>query len=144
MGYRVKRNIYQYSLLDLLEILQYSDHPEYNEAEQELKKRNPSEKELSAARMGLVYRNKTRNKPLSFVELLYCILTPLISNKHSLTGEDHIEESFDDQLAEYEYFNESRKVKQFKNCKLIVQFLYFFAIGAFVITLIVLFLIYGL
>lgn len=124
MVYRVKKSIAQYTLVDLLEILQYPSHPEYSAVQAELEKRSPSEQELMIARRGMVFRNKYRNKPLSFIDYLYCFLTPLIAPKNQFAQDKDVEQSYADQLTEYEIHNESRKASQLKKCRMITEITY--------------------
>ena len=121
MVYKIKKSIPQYTIVDLLEILQYPSHPEYSAVQDELEKRNPTDKELAIARNGLVYRNEARNRPLTLVDYLYCLFAPLTEQRSRFTAESDVGNSFDDTIAEYEYYNESRRANQMRVCKKIVM-----------------------
>lgn len=100
-----------YSLVDLMEVLLNKQNTEYQSAKEEFQKRNPSEKELEEARKGLDIRLKSKNKPLSFVDKIYCILSVFVDLNNSDTKE------YEKQLDEYEMYGETKRVEEIKRLR---------------------------
>ena len=114
MSYRVKKSINQYSLVDLLEISMFKQHPEYDLVKKELYSRSPSQKEIEIAQKGLKYRMKARNKPLSTIDKVYCLLAPVMVSKPTISGYSDVNDLYSDQLDEYQSLNETKSVIELK------------------------------
>ncbi len=114
MSYRVKKIIQQYSLVDILEIKMHPTHPEFQQAMDELKKRNPSAQELSMATKGLQYRLRTRNKSLSVIDKIYCLLVPFMTSHPTISGYSDAEDLYEDQLNEFLMHNETKRATELK------------------------------
>lgn len=115
MPYKVKKLIQQYSLVDLLEIMRNERHQEYQLAKDEFQKRKPSEKELEIAKKGLEIRIKTRNKPLSTEDKIYCFLIPFMAAKDPFVNDStEINNEFESQIDEFDMYGETRRVEELK------------------------------
>lgn len=115
MPYKVKKLIQQYSLVDLLEIMRNEKHQEYQLAKDEYQKRKPSDKELEIAKKGLEIRIKSRNKPLSLVDKIYCLLIPFTASKDPFVNNStEINNEYERQVDEFEMYGETRRVEELK------------------------------
>lgn len=132
MAYRVKKSIPQYSLVDIFEILLNKNHPEFAEVKKEFEKRKPSEKEIEIAKKGLEIRLKTRNKPLTFWDKLYCFLVPFLYSNNSFDNKSAHEE-FADNLAELEMYGESRRAEELKKWQTYSSYFYLSLIAIVII-----------
>jgi hypothetical protein len=116
MPYKIKKSIQQYSLVDLLEILRDRGHPEYLQVKEEYDKRNPSEQQIESAVKELEIRLKSRNKPLSLGDKIYCFLIPLIyyfvpADKDS---DEQIKDEFEKQIDDFEFFGETNRAQELR------------------------------
>lgn len=135
MTYRVKKSIQQYSLVDLLEIMRNERHEEYLLVEQEFQRRQPSKKELELAKAGLEIRIKSRNKPLSVGDKIYCFLIPFIATRDPwVNNSSEIKDEFEKQIDEFEMYGETRRVEELKKWQAYARITYIILFGLFVIT----------
>jgi hypothetical protein len=132
MPYKIKKSIQQYSLVDLLEIMRNERHQEYQLARDEFQKRKPSDEELGIARKGLEIRIKTRNKPLSFGDKIYCFLRPfLVLAKYSTESWNEFERQ---QIDEFEMYGEIRRVEELKKWQAYARIAHLSLIGLMILT----------
>ncbi len=142
MPYKVKKSIQQYSLVDLLEIMRNERHQEYQLAKDEFQKRKPSEKELEVAKKGLEIRIKSRNKPLSLGDKIYCFLIPFIATKDPFVSDSkEISNEYERQLDEFEMYGETRRVEELKKWQTYVRITYFSLFGLLILIGLIFFII---
>jgi hypothetical protein len=115
MSYKVKKSIQQYSIVDLLEIIINENHQEYQLAKNEFQKRKPSKKELEVAKKGLEIRIKSRNKPLSTIDKIYCFIIPFTANKSPFVNRvTQLNNEHESHLDEFKMYGETKRVEELK------------------------------
>jgi hypothetical protein len=138
MPYRIKKSIQQYSLVDLLEILKYQRHPEHQSAVDEFNKRNPSQRDLEIAKKGLEIRAQSRNKSLSFTDVLYCFIIPFIAPKNPFViNQTEIDEEYEMLSEEFEIHGESKRIQELKKWRSYIETIYAILAGLLILSLII-------
>lgn len=141
MTYRIKKSIKQYSLVDLMEIIQNSQHPEYEKSKEEFKKRKPSKKELEIAIKGLEIRLKSRNKPLSLIDKIYCFIIPFSAAKDPFTSDStEISNEYERQMQEFEMYGETRRIEELRKWQKYGRITYLGLISVMILVFVILIL----
>lgn len=107
--------IESHSLLELLEILEDTNHELYSIAEEELAKRNPKPEVLAREKKGLEIKNRVKNRSLTIQDKLYAYSIPL----HTWIGprihyNEKLTKAFDEQIKAFEDFGEEKKALEFE------------------------------
>lgn len=122
MQYKIGKSLKQYSIVDLLEVLQNNENPNCLSAKNELDNRNISQEDMDFAKKQLEIRIKSHQKeaqkPLSLYEKLVAFFVPFTYNIESTLkyneseySENHIESEYSEK---FEMFGSKRKLEEFK------------------------------
>lgn len=135
MPYKIKKSIQQYSLVDLMEIVRNERHPEYQQAKEEFIKRKPADNKLEIAKKGLEIRIKSRNKPLSLGDKIYCFLIPFTATKDPFISDSkEISDEYEKQLDEFEMYGETRRVEELKKWQTYARITHFSLFGLLILA----------
>ncbi|MCG6191464.1 hypothetical protein [Maribellus maritimus] len=117
-------------------------HQENQLAKNEFQKRKPSDKELEIAKKGLEIRMKSRNKPLSLGDKIYCFLIPFTATKDPFVNDSkEISDEYERQLDEFEMYGETRRVEELKKWQTYARITHFSLFGLLILIGVIFFII---